>query len=73
MGVFIVSFNSSKWSTNAKCGAKYISRFGFSCSLHVASNCNRKLLSASMSQLHKMFLSGKTYGWLGIFTGMLLL
>ena len=29
----------------------------FSCSPHAASDSNRKLLSASMSQLHKMFLS----------------
>ena len=30
------------------------SKSGFSCSSHVASDSNRKLLSASMSPLHKM-------------------
>ena len=33
---------------------------------------NRKLASASISQLHKTVLLIKTYGWLGIWIGMLL-
>ena len=42
---------------------KYISKSGFSCSSHAASDSCKKLLSASMTQLHKTFLSSKTYGW----------
>ena len=49
---------------------KYISKLGFLCSSHAASDSSKKLLSASMLQLHKTFLSSKTYGWLGIFTGI---
>ena len=45
---------------------KYISKSGFSCSSHAASNSSKKLLSVSMLQLHKTFLSSKMYGWLGI-------
>ena len=60
MGVVMVSFNSSRESMNAKFTAKYISRSGFLCSSHTANDFNKKLLSASMSQLHKMFLSSRT-------------
>ena len=44
---------------------KYISKSGFSCSSHAASDSSKKLLSASMLQLHKTLLSSKMYGWLG--------
>ena len=38
-----------------------------------AIDSSRKLSSASIPQLHKIVLLIKTYGWLGILTGMLLL
>ena len=54
IGVVIVSFSCSRWSTKAKFTVKYISKSGFSCSPHAANDSNKKLLSTSMSQLHKM-------------------
>ena len=40
---------------------KYISKLGFSCSSHAANDSSKKLLSASMSQLHKTFLFSKIW------------
>ena len=74
IGVSItVSVKSSIWFRNAMFTVKYISSFWLLFSPHAANDSKRKLSSASISQLHKIFLSSKTYGWLGIFTGMLLL
>ena len=63
----------SRWSRNAKGTIKNISSFCLFFSPHVAKDSKRKLSSASISQLHKIFLSSKTYWQLGIFTGILLL
>ena len=40
---------------------------------HTPNDLRRKWFSASIPQLHKTFLCTKTYGWLGILTGMSLL
>ena len=73
IGVSNISGKSSRWSRNAKFTVKNISGFWMLFSPHAAKDSSRKLSSASISQLHKIFLSSKTYGWLGIFTGILLL
>ena len=39
-----------------------MSKSGFLCSSHAARDSSKKLLSASMLQLHKTFLPSKTYG-----------
>ena len=53
---------------------KYISKSVFvSEPLQTASNSKRKLLLVSTSQLHKILLFIRMYGWLGMFIRMLLL
>ena len=51
---------------------KYIVNFEFAFS-HAAKDSRRKGFSASIPQLYKTLLFTKTYGWLGILTGMSLL
>ena len=60
--VFRFTFNCVNQSKKAKFTVKYISKSGLLCLSHAARDPSKKLLSASMSQLHKMFLPSKMYG-----------
>ena len=51
---------------------KYTVNFEFVFS-HAAKDLRRKWFSTSIPQLHRTLLFTKTYGWLGILTGMSLL
>ena len=65
-GVSNTSGKFSRWSRKCKVySEKIFSSFWMLFSPHATKDSNRKLSSASISQLHKIFLSCKTYRWLG--------
>ena len=69
----LLSYHQNNF-TKAKFTVKCISRSVLvSGPSHAANDSKRKLLSASMSQLHKILQFIKTYGWPGMFIGILLL